>query len=122
MKLETMVQRMRANVGDSLLAVSKLQMEHETLMRHLRRDCAKSKPGSLTRLHYLRALGREVKEHAELLQGFGYLPKTLGVQIRESYSFSSRVTMGGSTKAVDDDIPYSQAEFPPEFNNRLLED
>jgi hypothetical protein len=56
---------------------------------------------------------------AELKMSLGYYPRQMGVQIRESYSFTSRVTLGGDTKVVDDNVPYTQADFPA---NRQLGD
>jgi hypothetical protein len=111
-KLALVLKHLRADAGDTLLAVARLELAHQRLMTQLRRDCAKSKPGSIVRLHYLRAIGAEIKAMAELKMSLGYYPRQMGVQVRENYSFTSRVTLGGDTKVMDDSVPYTQADFP----------
>jgi hypothetical protein len=112
-KLALVLKHLRADAGNTLLAVAKLQLGHQNLMRQLRMDCFKSKPGSIVRLHYLRALGREAREHAAMLMDFGYHSRNLGLTTELHYEFKSYVGLGGDTKVMDvRNAPFAQADFP----------
>jgi hypothetical protein len=112
-KLALVLKHLRADAGNTLLAVAKLQLDHQNLMTELKRDCAKSKPGSIVRLHYLRALGREAREHAAMLMDFGYHSRNLGLTTELHHEFKSYVGLGGDTKVMDvRNALYTQADFP----------
>jgi hypothetical protein len=55
----------------------------------------KSTAGSKTRLDYLRAIGKEDREHIELVQSLGYFPKYVGLQTTMKYEFVSVCGIGG---------------------------
>jgi hypothetical protein len=97
-----MTRKIKDTAGDVVVALAQLQLDHENLIAQLERDMKKSKPGTKTRLDYLRALGKERREHTEILQSLGFYPKSLGLQTVERYTFSSRVGIGGNgdSKAV----------------------
>lgn len=109
-RIEKAKARLKTEIGDAVLAVARLQASYERRIEQLNKDMLAAKPGTKTRLDYLRALGREEREHAQLLMDFGVYPKSLGVTVIDKYEFKSHVGLGGSTKAVR--MPLLEAEFP----------
>src|SRR5258708_31097641 len=109
-KLATMQQQIRDESGNTVLALSRLCLFHEANIAQLRTDMLKSKAGSKTRLDYLRALGKETREHTALIQSLGYFPRDLGIQTVTHYEFSSVIGIGDN--GYDSKPVFVQAEFP----------
>jgi len=91
-----------------LLAISRLVQFQEAHLRQIRRDMAKSRPGSATRMAYLKLIGHEVRSHVQLLSDLGYFPKHLGSS-ETNYLFSSVCTIGGDVRVQR--VPTIDAEF-----------
>lgn len=87
----TMTKKIKEAAGDTIAVLARLQLSYEGRIAQMERDMRKSKAGSKTRLDYLRALGREEREHTELLQSLGYFPKNLGLQTVQRYEFKAAV-------------------------------
>src|SRR5580693_1736117 len=96
-QIAAMTEKIRRSAGDTVTVLAELQIAHEDLMRRLETDMKKSKPGTKTRLDFLRALGKERRDHCELLQSLGYFPKSLGLSTVEKYEFIATVGMGTNT-------------------------
>ena len=95
-KLATMQQKIRDESGNTILALARLCQFHEQNIAQIRTDMLKSKAGSKTRLDYLRALGKETREHTALIQSLGYFPRDLGVQVVTHYEFKAVCGIGSS--------------------------
>ena len=93
-KLALMQHKIRTESGNTVLALARLCLLHEANIAQLTKDMKLSKAGSLTRLHYLKALGRETREHTALIQSLGYFPRDLGVQVVEKYEFKAICGVG----------------------------
>ena len=107
--LERTMKVLEAESGDTLRAIARLVMFQEAHLRRIRRDMAKSKPGSATRMAYHKLLGHEVRAQAELLCDLGYFPKHLGSS-ETNYMFRSVVSIGGAVST--ERVPTIDAEFP----------
>lgn len=107
-KLATMQQQIRDESGNTVLALSRLCLFHEANIAQIRTDMLKSKAGSKTRLDYLRALGRETREHTALIQSLGYFPRDLGVQVTTNYEFRAVCGIG----SYDSKPVFVHAEIP----------
>jgi hypothetical protein len=70
-----MLDQIKAESGDTVIALARLCLRHDKIMERLDEDMLKSKPGSKTRLDFLRAIGKEDREHTELIQSLGYFPR-----------------------------------------------
>jgi hypothetical protein len=102
-----MLDQIKAESGDTVIALARLCLRHDKIMDRLNTDMLKSKPGSKTRLDYLRALGKEDREHTELIQSLGYFPKNMGLQTEVHYEFRSVCGIGGGPT-----VERITAEFP----------
>jgi hypothetical protein len=89
-----MQQQIRNESGNTVLALARLCLSHDKILAQLNADCLKSKAGSKTRLDYLRAIGKETREHIALIQSLGYFPKDLGIQTHTNYEFKAVIGLG----------------------------
>ena len=99
-ELQRVTKKINDEAGNTVAILARLQLSYEKRMVQLRMDMLKSEPGSKTRLDFIRAMGKEERDHTELLMSLGYLPKNLGMQTVEKYTFTSSIGLGGNTKAV----------------------
>jgi hypothetical protein len=95
-KLALMQHKIRDESGNTVLALSRLCLFHEANIAQIRTDMLKSKAGSKTRLDYLRALGKETREHTALIQSLGYFPRDLGISTVTHYEFKAVCGIGDS--------------------------
>src|SRR5438477_1324189 len=99
-KLRRTMTQIRDEAGNTVLALARLCIFHEKNIAQIRADMLKSKAGSKTRLDYLRALGKETRDHVALIQSLGYFPRDLGIQTITNYQFKASIGLGGEAQVV----------------------
>ena len=113
--LDAMVQRIRDEAGDSILALAKLRLNYESRMALLAASLKESKAGTQTYVNTLRVMGEEERRQLELEQSLGLLPKSLGVAVTERFDFKATVGLsqdsGRRTTMFVDAEPVEQKQL-----------